>query len=201
MKRFEYYPLVKELKAQTDIAKNYSKSSLIYDANHSFYKYYCDSKKFNNLSFKSKYSFLAEFFKDLNKFNNLKTHTKKEASELYNELLKSYFDEYTELSDAKRKNIKFKYISNKLFFKAYNYDPWFENEELTDKEESVDLSDMLPLEGDAEEVKEGKELRILTLTKLLTGLSILLEPIKVENNSYKLKNEIKYYIYFINTNH
>ena len=72
---------------------------------------------------------------------------------------------------------------------------------MTDKEESVDLSDMLPLEGDAEEVKEGKELRILTLTKLLTGLSILLEPIKVENNSYKLKNEIKYYIYFINTNH
>ena len=96
MKRFEYLSLGKELKAKTDIAKkqylklddtylfdkkikkekptldNYSKSNLIYDANHSFYKYYRDSKKLNNLSFKSKYSFLAEFFKDLKKFNSRK---------------------------------------------------------------------------------------------------------------------------------
>ena len=59
MKRFEYSPLGKELKAQTDIAKkqyqklgdsigfdkvikkeNYYKLNLIYDANHSFYKYW-----------------------------------------------------------------------------------------------------------------------------------------------------------------
>ena len=86
MKRFEYSPLGKELKAQTDIAKkqysplgkelkaqtdiakkqyqklddtfgldkiikkekptleNYSKSNLLYDANHSFYRYYRDKK-------------------------------------------------------------------------------------------------------------------------------------------------------------
>ena len=31
-------------------------------------------------------------------------------------------------------------------------------EESTDKEESVDLSDILPLEGDEEEVREGKEM-------------------------------------------
>ena len=37
------------------------------------YKYYRDSKKFNNLSFQSKYSLLVEFFEDLDKFNNLKT--------------------------------------------------------------------------------------------------------------------------------
>ena len=72
--RFEYSPLGKELKAQTDIAKkqyqklddahefheiikkekltleNYSKSDLIYNSNYSFYKYYPDSNKFNNLS-------------------------------------------------------------------------------------------------------------------------------------------------------
>ena len=70
---------------------------------------------------------------------------------------------------------------------------------MTDKDESVDLSHMLPLEGDEEEVKEGKGLKILTLTKLLTRLSILLAQIKAKNNSHKLKNEIKYYIYFINT--
>ena len=57
--------------------ETYSKPSLIYDANHSFYKYYCDSQKFNNLSFKSKYSFVAEFFIDLNKFNKLKTQKEK----------------------------------------------------------------------------------------------------------------------------
>ena len=64
MKGFEYSPLDKNLKAQIDIAKkqcqklddtyefdklikkdNYSKSNVIYDANHSFYKYYLDRKK------------------------------------------------------------------------------------------------------------------------------------------------------------
>ena len=137
----------------------------MYIVNYSFYKYYWDSKKFNKLSFKSKHSFLAEFFK-----NSKNTKRKKEASELYSELLRTYFDEYSELSDAKSKNIEFKYIPNTLFFKAYNYDRWFENEELTDKDESVDLSHMLPLEGDEEEVKEGKGLKILTLTKLLTRI-------------------------------
>ena len=70
MKRFEYSPLGKELKAQTDITKkqypklddtfgfdkiikkekpalkNYSKLDLIYNSNYSFYKYYRDSKNF-----------------------------------------------------------------------------------------------------------------------------------------------------------
>ena len=62
---------------------------------------------------------------------------------------------------------------------------------MTDKEESVDLSDMPPLEGDAEEVKKGKILKILTSNKLLTGLPILLAEIKAGNNSYKFKNEIR----------
>ena len=52
-----------------------------------------------------------------------------------------------------------KYNPINLFFESYNYDFWFENEESTvitsrksDKEESIDVSDMSPLEGD-EEVK------------------------------------------------
>ena len=69
MKRYEYSPSGKKLKAQTDIAKkqyqklgdtfgfdkiikkeeltfkNYNKSNLIYNIKFSFYKYYCGSKK------------------------------------------------------------------------------------------------------------------------------------------------------------
>ena len=54
-----------------------------------------------------------------------------------------------------------------------------------------DFSDMSLLKSDEEEVKEGKRLKILIPNKLLTRLPILLAQIKVENNSYKLKNEIR----------
>ena len=54
---------------------------------------------------------------------------------------------------------------------------------------------MPPLEGDAEEVKEGKGLKILPPNKLSTILPILLPQTKVENNSYKLKNEIRQILY------
>ena len=109
MKRFEHSPLGKESQTQTeiDIAKkqypildnnfwfdkiikkeklaleNYSKSDLIYNSHYSFYKYYSDCKKNDNLSLKSRYSFLAEFFNALNKFNQLKTqreNTKKKKN-------------------------------------------------------------------------------------------------------------------------
>ena len=52
---------------------------------------------------------------------------------------------------------------------------------MSDKEESVDLSDMLALEGN-EEVKEEKKLIILTLNKLLIRLSKLLAKVKAGNN-------------------
>ena len=55
---------------------------------------------------------------------------------------------------------------------------------------------MLPLEGDQEEVKEGKELKILAPNKLLSRLPILLAQIKA-GNSYKLKNEIRQILYFL----
>ena len=103
MKRIKYSPLGKELKAQTDIAKKqcqglnnflksdekeepmfkkYNKLDLIYDSKYRFYECYRDIKKLDKLSFKSKYSFLFEFFNELNKFNKLKT--KKEKTILKN---------------------------------------------------------------------------------------------------------------------
>ena len=63
-----------------------------------------------------------------------------------------------------------KYKRKKLFLEPHNYDDWSENEESTDKEESLDLSDMPPLEGDRKVVKEGKGLKILTPNKLLIRL-------------------------------
>ena len=46
----------------------------------------------------------------------------------------------------------------KLELKDYDFDGWFREEELDDEEA---LNDMLPLEGDEEELKERKELKIL----------------------------------------
>ena len=42
-----------------------------------------------------------------------------------------------------------------------------------DSDEFIGIPDMPPLEGDEEEVKEGKGLKILTSNKLLTRLPIL----------------------------
>ena len=66
--------------------------------------------------------------------------------------------------------MKYNINLKKLFLEAHSYDDWFENEKLTDKEESVDLSGISQLEDD-EEVKEGKRL-ILTPSKLLTKLPV-----------------------------
>ena len=54
---------------------------------------------------------------------------------------------------------------------------------------------MPPLEG--EEVKEEKGLKVLTPSKLLTRLPILMAQIKSGNNSYKLKNEIRQMLYLL----
>ena len=45
----------------------------MYGSNYRFYKNYRDIKIFANLSFKSKYSFLDNFFNDLHKLNKPKT--------------------------------------------------------------------------------------------------------------------------------
>ena len=54
---------------------------------------------------------------------------------------------------------------------------------------------MPPLEGDEEEVQEGKRLEILTPNNLLTRLPIFLAQINAGNNSNKLKNEIRQILY------
>ena len=56
---------------------------------------------------------------------------------------------------------------------------------------------MPPLEGDEEEVRERKGIKILMPNKLLTRLPILLAQIKFENNLYKLKNEIRQILYLL----
>ena len=87
-----------------------------------------------------------------------------------------------------------KYDPTNLFLETYDYDIWFENKKSADttsrkkdKEESVDLTDMPPLEGDEEVVKEGKGLKFFTPNKLLTRLPILLAQRKAGKNSYKTK--------------
>ena len=60
-----------------------------------------------------------------------------------------------------------------------------DKEESADKEESLDLSDIPPLEGDKEEIREGKGIKNLTSNKLLAKLPTLLAEIKAGNNSYK----------------
>ena len=70
--------------------KMYKKSHLTYNRNHSFQKYQ-NIKKIHNLSLKSKYSLLKDFFNDV--YNT--------TSELYNTLLRRYFDKYYDLWDAK----------------------------------------------------------------------------------------------------
>ena len=117
---------------------------------------------------------MLSFYSDLNKFNNLnqQTESTKEkkvsvydsVSELYNEYLGIYFDQYMTLSDAWEKNLGNKYNPINSFLETYNYNWWLENGESynttsrkSDKEESIDLSHMSPQEGVEEEVKQGKE--------------------------------------------
>ena len=52
-----------------------------------------------------------------------------------------------------------------------------------------------PLEGNENEAKKGKGLKMLTPNKLLTRLPALLVQIKARNNSNKLKNEIRQVVY------
>ena len=80
-----------------------------------------------------------------------------------------------------KKDLGNKYNSTNLFLETYNYNVWLENEELTNttsekcyKEESVDLSDMSPLEDDEEKLKKEKVLTNWNLSKLLTKLQMLL---------------------------
>ena len=94
--------------------------------------------------------------------------------------LEIYFEDDKTLSDARKRKLGNKNDPINLFLETYNYDVWCENEKMTDtsprksgKDESVNLSGMSTLEGD-EKVKQSKGLKILTPSKLLTRLPILL---------------------------
>ena len=86
-----------------------------------------------------------------------------------------------------------------LFLDRYNYKIWFQNEESYDttksSEECIDLPSMTLLEGD--EVKDRKELKVLTPNKILSRLPILLTQIKAGKSSYKLKNEMRQILYLL----
>ena len=50
---------------------------------------------------------------------------------------------------------------------------------------------MPPIKGDKDELKEGKGLKILISNTQLTTFPVLVAQVKAQNNSYKLKSEIR----------
>ena len=159
-------------------------------------------KMFESLSFKSKYSFPVNFFDDLDKFGDLKPQKEKKtnvynaASELFNDLLETCFDEFCDLSDAKRIKIDSKYNPANLTIDGYDYNEWYKVKSGEEKE----LENLPPLEGDEEkhysipctpilkgDKKEERGLKISTSNKILTRLPILLAQIRTRNNPNKLK--------------
>ena len=96
------------------------------------------------LSLTLKYPILLSFYSDLNKFKNPNpqkesTNEKKKttvyydnASELYNEYLEIYLDEYKALSDVQKRNLGNKYDPINLFIEKYNHYVCFENKQSAD---------------------------------------------------------------------
>ena len=129
----------------------------MYNSKYSFRKYYRDNKKFDKLSFKSKYSFLDNFFNDLDKLSEIKSQKKKteKKKEMYIILLESYIMIYQEcilmniMNYQMLKEIKWSTSMILLNFclEKYNSDNWFQKEESTNK----------------------KGLKILATNKLLTN--------------------------------
>ena len=175
----------------------------------SFYKYYRATKKFVSLSFRSKYTFLSLFLDDMNIFSDLKPpklkHKKEKIkvfdtdSELYNKFLDKYFDEYYDLEGEEKEELGFKFMPINLNINGNDCNQFYKkiSDDDSDSDVFIDISDIPPLEGDEEEVKERKGLKILTPNKLLTRLPILLAQIKGGNNSCNLKNEIRQTLYLL----
>ena len=95
-----------------------NKSNLIYNR-LSFYSY-IDNEKFDNLSFKSRYTCPLNFYDDLKKLIKIKLtnlgkikqkkNVYNTVSDIYNKSFENYYDEYDELSDAKKDNLEEKPI-------------------------------------------------------------------------------------------
>ena len=138
------------------------------------------------------------FIKKLEKLSRL-LNTKKDteftkvvldqASKLYNTLLEIYANKFSRLEKKKKKNIAIKNRPESLsLFNGFfsEDDQTLEGDEILegDRTEINNIPSLPPLEGDEEEfvdiqpiavpgVKEGKGLQILTPSKLLTRLSVL----------------------------
>ena len=109
-------------------------------------------------------------------------------------MLGIYFDEYYELSDAKRKKNS-RYDPDNVFLKACKYNIWFENEQSIDTTRKKWYRRICTFIWHATNrkwwrIKKRKALNVLTPNKSLTKLPILFVKIKAANNSCKLKNEI-----------
>ena len=126
-----------------------------------------------------------------------KSNVCEKDSELNNELLGIYFDEYYNLLDARRRKMAPKYDPASLTFISYDHQHWYkkESDDTTVKDDEKELYVLPPLKGDEEEVKKEKRLKVLTPKKLLTGLPVSFEQIKAGNNSFKLKSEIRQILY------
>ena len=90
------------------------------------------------------------------------------------------------------KKMHLKCNPTKLKMDTYDYTTWFIKEE-----ESADISSMSILEGDKENVKEGKRLEILFPNKPLITAPVLLTWVKAGNNSYKLKIKVRQILYLL----
>ena len=147
------------------------------------------------LSAYQKYSFLINFYPDLEKCDRLDPQKEDDTvSKSYNEMIGVYFDEYQEFSNPKIKKMDPKYEATNLMLNTYDYKVWFAEKEFDDltlkgdeKEELDNVLSMPPLEED-EEVKEGTGCKVLTAKKTLTRLPVLSAQVKAGNNSYKLKS-------------
>ena len=92
----------KTIEKEKPTIEKYNRSNLIYSSKFSFYEYY--DTNFNSISLKSKFKIFTFFYNELIKFYRLipKIESAKEekaivfddASEMYNEYLKTFSDQY-----------------------------------------------------------------------------------------------------------
>ena len=94
------------------------------------------------------------------------------------------FNEYEEKSKSQREET----IAKRVKLRRQKAD---------DSYQFIDIAIMPLLEGEKEEVKEGKRLKSLARNKLLTRLPILLAQVKARNNSNKLKNVVTQILYLL----
>ena len=122
------YKFDKTVKTENPTFKKYNRSKLIYNSRYSFYEF-DNIKKFNSLSHTTKYPILPLLYINfnLNNLNPQKESAKEKkvtvcdnASELYNEYLEIYFDEYKALSGSHKRNLGNKYDPTNLFLETYD---------------------------------------------------------------------------------